>query len=260
MIASVAWTFQIASAPWPCWKMKTMIPNARGQRDQVQDHRLERQQDRAERPHQQHERQQDHEGEHVGELPVDGVDEVAVLGSDAARASPGTCRRTRARAPAARRAAGWRSSLARTSPRRPRTGTPRRARRLRRQSCRAARRHRRCPASARALDHRPQRVGSGLCSTSTTYGLIAPGEIPAAVERVESDHGVAGLRRRRGPSAWASAGLSCRPGRAGAPTIAMPTARDRDRPAHDEVRPAPPEARLAVAALDDPLRHHPQPS
>ncbi len=28
MIASVGWTFQIASAPWPCWKMKTMIPKA----------------------------------------------------------------------------------------------------------------------------------------------------------------------------------------------------------------------------------------
>ena len=28
MIDCVAWTFQIASEPWPCWKMKTMIPYA----------------------------------------------------------------------------------------------------------------------------------------------------------------------------------------------------------------------------------------
>ena len=28
MIDCVACTFQIASEPWPCWKMKTMIPYA----------------------------------------------------------------------------------------------------------------------------------------------------------------------------------------------------------------------------------------
>ena len=28
MIDCVAGTFQIACEPWPCWKMKTMIPNA----------------------------------------------------------------------------------------------------------------------------------------------------------------------------------------------------------------------------------------
>ena len=28
MIDCVAGTLQIASEPWPCWKMKTMIPNA----------------------------------------------------------------------------------------------------------------------------------------------------------------------------------------------------------------------------------------
>jgi mannose-6-phosphate isomerase-like protein (cupin superfamily) len=35
--------------------------------------------------HQEHEREHDHERKRVGELPVDGVDEVAILGSDAAQ-------------------------------------------------------------------------------------------------------------------------------------------------------------------------------
>ena len=69
--------------PWPCWKMKTTIPNAAASETQVEDHRLDRQHDRAERPREQDQRQDQDEGEHVGEAAVEGVHEVAVDRGDA---------------------------------------------------------------------------------------------------------------------------------------------------------------------------------
>ena len=54
------------------------------ERDEVEDHGLQRQHDRAERASEQDEREQDHEGEDVREVAVDRVDEVALLGGGAA--------------------------------------------------------------------------------------------------------------------------------------------------------------------------------
>ena len=84
MIDCVAGTPQIALGAVALLEDEDDDPVGREQRDQVQDHRLQRQHDRAERAREQDERQQDDEAEHVGEVRVDGGDEVAVLARDAA--------------------------------------------------------------------------------------------------------------------------------------------------------------------------------
>ena len=53
-------------------------PERGRERQQVQHHRLDRQQDRAERTCEQDQRQDHHECEHVREVPVERVHEVAV--------------------------------------------------------------------------------------------------------------------------------------------------------------------------------------
>ena len=82
MIEPVAGMFQ-SPEPWPCWKTKTTIPKARGERDEVQHDRLDREHERAERPREQDQRQEQDEPEHVGEAAEQGVEEVAVDGGQA---------------------------------------------------------------------------------------------------------------------------------------------------------------------------------
>jgi hypothetical protein len=53
-------------------------PERCGERDEVQQRCLDREHERAEGAREQDQRQHDHEGEHVGEVAVDGVYEVAV--------------------------------------------------------------------------------------------------------------------------------------------------------------------------------------
>ena len=60
MIEWVAPTPQ-SEEPCPCWKMKTMIPNAAASESEVQHDRLDRQHDRAERPREQDQRQEQDE-------------------------------------------------------------------------------------------------------------------------------------------------------------------------------------------------------
>ncbi len=60
------------------------------ERDQVQDHCLGRQHDRAERAREKDEREHDHEQQHPAEVPVDRVDEVALLRELRRRASTST--------------------------------------------------------------------------------------------------------------------------------------------------------------------------
>ena len=80
--------------PWPFWKMKTMIPYAAPSEMRLRIAALIAQHDRAERARQQDEREDEDEREDVREVPVDGVDEVAVDGQ-----RPAECR---VRAPRAR--------------------------------------------------------------------------------------------------------------------------------------------------------------
>ena len=88
--------------PWPSWKMNTTIPNAAAERDEVQDHGLDRQHDRAERPGEQDQRQDHDEREHVREAAEEGVHEVAVDRGDAGerfRSSPSSAALARSMIP-----------------------------------------------------------------------------------------------------------------------------------------------------------------
>ena len=71
-------------------------PVGRPERDEVQDHGLQRQDQRPERPREQDVGEQDHEAEHVGEVRVDGLDEVAILGGRRRRGDPRSGRRATA--------------------------------------------------------------------------------------------------------------------------------------------------------------------
>ena len=93
MIVWVAWMFQIACAAVALLEDEDDDSVGRDQRDEVQDDCLQRQEDRAERAHQQHEGQQDHEQQGVRELAVDGVREVAVLRRLAGQRQLGSRRR-----------------------------------------------------------------------------------------------------------------------------------------------------------------------
>ena len=73
MIAPVAGMPKIAWEPWPCCQNQVTSAEGGGQRDQVEHDGLEREQDRAERPHQQQEGEHGDDREHEREVAVDGV-------------------------------------------------------------------------------------------------------------------------------------------------------------------------------------------
>ena len=79
------------------------------ERDQVEDDRLQRQHDRPERPGEQDESEHDHEEQHLPEVAVDGVHEVAFLGRRAAERQRHTRRPRRPRRRAAR--VSWRFEM-----------------------------------------------------------------------------------------------------------------------------------------------------
>ena len=114
MIEPVAGMPQIRFEPWPL--LPDQLEHAPGgaDADHVEDHRLQRQQQRAERPRQQHEGDQRDQRDHQREVAVYRVDEVLVLGGQAAETDV-------AAADAARAAE-------RTSIERGATGSPRRRR------------------------------------------------------------------------------------------------------------------------------------
>ena len=190
----------------------------------------------------QDERQDQDEREHVREVAVDGVHEVAV----------GRARRRRASPSVPCSAALTRSMISLDAGR----GAVDRRERLDERvvaacASRAARPRRRRPgpraASRRSCPALPP------CSTSTSNGFITPGEMPASASICRPAIAVPLPGKF---FSCASFGLSCRPKRDEHGDDREPDERDRPRAAQDEPRPAAPRAVLGMAAVDEPLRHH----
>ena len=172
-------------------------PERGRERDQVEDRGLDRQHDRPERTGEQDQREDHDEREHVREVPVDRVDEVAVDGWRAAE------RRGRAR-----RVRRWRdrrrpgcSTRRRRSP-----GTPRRSSTARFASrARPARSRRRCRPRCRRFA--AIAFGSPPFATRIWNGFITPGEMFGVGEHLPTgDRGsgsreVLQLRTRSGSAA-----------------------------------------------------------
>ena len=223
------------------------------ERDEVQEHRLQRQDDRAERAHQQQVRQDQHEEHDVRELPVDGLDEVALLGPDAGErqlAPPPALELGQdvvlepARSSSSRRAS---ASLGRT---------PRRAR-CRLSATPSAPPRRRCPSSPRPS---ARRRSSTAASRRARRGPRTAAARPPACPRRRSRRGP---RARRPSPARASSTASL-----GLMLERRDETRRDDRDAGERTRPlrritsaapAPPDPGLGRMRLDEPLRHHAQP-
>ena len=143
-------------------------PEGGGEREQVQQHCLDREHDRAERARQQDQRQQQHERQHVGEAAEQGVQEVAVDRGDAGQRAVG---------PLEARVGAVDDRLDAGSGAVDRRRTPRRASSAR-DAISAGAVAPTTPGTVRSLAATCS--GSPPCSTRTSSGFITPGLMPAA--------------------------------------------------------------------------------
>ncbi len=202
--------------------------------EDVEDDRLQRQQQRAERAGEQDERGDPDQREDQREAPVDRVDEVGVGGRRAADADVGPVAWAASRTPVERGAAFVGAAVGGSGPRRrspSRRGATRGRRARTRRGCRRPRR------SAVATF-----AGSVPPSIRISCGSSAPSPMPESLERVEPGLGAAGLRDRRGvggpelecrtrrPRARRSSAARRRPPPSGGATRPRPSASRRGWP------------------------------
>ena len=216
-------------------------PERRGEREDVEHHGLDREHDRAERPGEQDQRQEQDEREHVGEAAEQGVQEVAVDRGDAGQRAPVPSRLAPARSmvpwmPGAAPSIAGNASTNEFGPRRHSGGahaptTPGTAAQLRRDLLRVA----------AVLDEDVERLHHAGAD-------LRGGELLAAGDRRAGAGEVLQLRL---------AGVQLRSQAREHGDDRDADGRDRDRAPEHEARPAAPGAVLGMAGVDQALRHHP---
>ena len=248
--------------PTPHLKTSTSSAVGRGDREQVQQHRLQRQQQRAEGAHQQEVGQHEH-GEHEPrEHVVRAVDEVHALrraaAGEHAHAAPASAPPGRS-SPRSR----WTKSCAGSSPysclpgdddlrvaaarvdERPRrAGTRRRRPRGRAAAASASRRDRRAAPPARA-----PAGAAGVDDDLRRRERARRRRASLSMSKPRTACGCCGI-----PAAEPGVSLSAKTGIAAATSSAPPAARKSDRPPHDRARRAAPRSRSPSPSL---ARHAP---
>ena len=237
-------------------------PVGGAERDEVEDRGLQRQHERAEGAREQDQREQEHEAEHVGEVRVDGADEVAFLGRRPrrARASP--------RCPGGAASVCWSAGstvflrsemIGRTALEEPSTSGNASTRRGVLGAPGDRRGGARDPRGRLERGHdlrreRPGAAGSPAPAwASTTNGFITPGGDPGGGERVTALDRLAAAREVLD---LRLARVQLQPGVDEQPDDDQPDRGDRQRPPHHERGPAPPPAVFGVAGVDEPPREH----
>ena len=215
----------------------------RGEREEVEDHGLEREHDRAERACEQDQREDEHEREKVREVAVDGVDEVSVDRRDAAECAVG-----------ARECGvgvvddGLDSGCGAVD------GRDRLDERVAAALPRGGRGRADDPGNGAHLG-RDRRCALPPCSTSTMNGFIAPGLMLASASICLPAIAVPVPGKFL---SCASFGFICKPVCDEHAHDCQAAERNRPRMAQHKPRPPAPGAVLGVALVDEPLRHHPQ--